>query len=559
MDHADRPVDRLSDALVADFAVLDPVSASSIGLPADESAMTDLSPEGYAARTELFARALREVAAAEPTDEREQIAQESFLERVGLHQELAESGIARSEVSVIVSGAHDVREVFDLMPTETEQDWLHIRDRLSGVPAALAGWQVTLQQAAAEGHVSARRQYVEVAAQIDRWTTPGSSVFDQLVAQADGVPEELAAELRSAAAAATAALAASGDFLAQQMAPLGRERDAVGADHYALCSRRFLGARIDPLETYAWGWEELARLHADMQETAGRIVPGGGMAEAVAALESDPDRFIEGRETFRGWMQDLADRTLAEMADTHFDIPEPVRRIECRLAPTQDGGIYYTGPSEDFSRPGTMWWSVPPGIDVFHPWREVTTVYHEGVPGHHLQIGQSAYRSELLNRWQRKMCWVSGHGEGWALYAERLMDELGYLADPADRLGMLDAHTFRAARVIVDIGMHLELRIPEDNPFDFHPGEQWTPELGLEFLREHCSMEDDVLRFERDRYLGWPGQAPSYKVGERLWLEAREEAKARAGAGFDLKAFHRDALNLGSLGLDPFRRAMARL
>jgi uncharacterized protein (DUF885 family) len=206
-----------------------------------------------------------------------------------------------------------------------------------------------------------------------------------------------------------------------------------------------------------------------------------------------------------------------------------------------------------------MWWSVPDGMTQFSTWREVTTVYHEGVPGHHLQIGQTQVRAELLNRWQRLLCWCSGHGEGWALYAERLMDDLGYLSDPGDRLGMLDGQALRAARVIVDIGMHLELEIPRDNPFGFHPGERWTPELGWLFLRGHCRVQEDVLRFELDRYLGWPGQAPSYKVGERIWLQARADAQARKGADFDLKSFHRDALNLGALGLDPLRKALARL
>jgi uncharacterized protein (DUF885 family) len=154
---------------------------------------------------------------------------------------------------------------------------------------------------------------------------------------------------------------------------------------------------------------------------------------------------------------------------------------------------------------------------------------------------------------------VSGHGEGWALYAERLMDELGYLDDPGAKLGMLDAQAFRAARVIVDIGMHLELTIPQGNAFKFHPGETWNAELGFEFLRAHSRMETEMLKAELNRYLGWPGQAPSYKVGERIWLGAREEAKQRKGADFDLKTFHRNALDLGSIGLDPLRRALARL
>jgi uncharacterized protein (DUF885 family) len=333
----------------------------------------------------------------------------------------------------------------------------------------------------------------------------------------------------------------------------------VGRDEYRLASRYFLGAEIDLDETYAWGWEELKRIADDLDATAGRILDGADRAAAVEHLESDPSRRISGREAFRDWMQELADRAISDLSGTHFDIPEPIRRIECMLAPTNDGGIYYTGPSEDFTRPGRMWWSVPDGIEDFHPWREVTTVYHEGVPGHHLQVAQTALRNDVLNRWQRLMCWVSGHGEGWALYAERLMDDLGYLDDPADRLGMLDAQALRAARVIVDIGMHLELEIPEDNPFGFHPGERWTPDLGFEFMREHSAMEDSFITFEVNRYLGWPGQAPSYKVGERIWLDARAQAQARAGADFDLATFHRDALDLGALGLAPLQQALARL
>ncbi len=204
-----------------------------------------------------------------------------------------------------------------------------------------------------------------------------------------------------------------------------------------------------------------------------------------------------------------------------------------------------------------MWWSVPVGVTEFSTWREVTTVFHEGVPGHHLQVAQTAYRSDVLNRWQRLMCWVSGHGEGWALYAERLMADLGYLDDHGDRLGMLDAQAFRAARVVIDIGMHLGLEIPAGT--GFHDGETWNPDLGLEFLRAHNSMADEFLRFELDRYLGWPGQAPSYKVGERIWLQARDEVRARQGDQFDLKAFHRRALDLGGLGLDPLRAELARL
>jgi uncharacterized protein (DUF885 family) len=451
--------------------------------------------------------------------------------------------------------------VFDLMPSEGEEAVANIAARLGQVPGALEDVKRTLRESADAGHVSASQQILEVALQCDVWTDPaGDDFFHGLVRRLHSDDDALRADLERYAGAATAATAAFARFLRDELAPRGRARQAAGRERYALASQYFLGAEIDLDETYAWGFAELARLEAEMRDAAATIAGhGAGIDDAVAALDADPARRILGKEAFRDWMQALADKAMADLHGTHFDIPVQVRRIECCLAPTSDGGIYYTGPSEDFSRPGRMWWAVPQGVTEFSTWREVTTVYHEGVPGHHLQMAQTQVRADLLNRWQRLLSWSSGHGEGWALYSERLMDELGYLEDPGDRLGMLDGQAFRAARVIVDIGIHLELRIPRDNPFGFHPGEVWTPELGWEFMRAHCRVPDENLRFELNRYLGWPGQAPAYKVGERIWLQARDDARARQGADFDLRAFHRDALNLGSLGLDPLRRALARL
>lgn len=556
----ERTVDALSDTYVSDHAALDPISATYIGVAGHDHEMTDLSPDGFAAREEMAARALEAVRAATPVDAREAAARDAFVERLGLAAEFTAAGLERSELSVISSGLHSVRQVFDLMPTDGEGAWENIDARLAAVPATLAGYRVTLADEARQGNVVAERQYEEVATQVERWTgqVGGASVFADLVA-GSGTEGTLRAQLEQHAAAATRAFADFGLFLTDEMAPQGRTKDAVGREHYALASRAFLGAEVDLAETYAWGWEELKRISDDMAATAHRIVPGATLAEAVAALDAAPARRIEGREAFRDWMQELADRTVTELADIHFDIPEPVRRIECHLSPADDGGVYYTGPSEDFSRPGRMWWSVPAGLETFTPWREVTTVFHEGVPGHHLQFGQVAYRADRLNRWQRTMCWVSGHGEGWALYAERLMEELGYLADPADRLGFLDAQALRAARVIVDIGLHLELEIPTDNPFGFHPGQTWTAALVSEFMRNHSQLDDATLAFEVNRYLGWPGQAPSYKVGERIWLEARDEVRAAQGADFDAKEFHARALDLGTMGLDPLRTALRGL
>jgi uncharacterized protein (DUF885 family) len=553
-------IDDLANRYVDEWAPLNPTGATYVGISGYDDKLGDLTPEGYQANADLTRRTLAELDVIEPQTESERVAQEAMQERLGLELARWDAGEVMSEVSVISSALHDNRSAFDLMPTEGAEAVANIASRLNQFGRALDQYKVTLREAAAQGHVSPRAQFVEVAKQCDIWTDPAGDNFFHGLAdrlEADGT---LAAELRRGAASATAATAEFATFLREEMAPIGREKQAAGRERYELASQYFLGARVDLDETYAWGFEELARLEAEMRAVSAQIVgPGASIDDAVEALDADPARSIQGKEAFRDWMQALADKAIGELHGTHFDIPEAVRRIEACLAPTSDGSIYYTGPSEDFSRPGRMWWAVPQGISEFSTWREVTTVYHEGVPGHHLQVAQTAVRSELLNRWQRLLCWVSGHGEGWALYAERLMDDLGYLQDPGEKLGMLDGQAFRAARVIVDIGMHLELEIPRDNPFGFHPGERWTPELGWEFMRAHCRVPDENLRFELNRYLGWPGQAPSYKVGERIWLQARADAEARKGDAFDLKEFHRSALDLGSIGLDPLKSALGRL
>jgi uncharacterized protein (DUF885 family) len=335
-------------------------------------------------------------------------------------------------------------------------------------------------------------------------------------------------------------------------------KDAVGREAYALRSRDFLGAAVDLEETYAWGWEEFLGLEAELKEVCGRIQPGATPREVADLLDNDARYQVTGTDGLQRWMQELSDGAVAELGRTHFDIPEPIRTLDCKIAPPGGGvGAYYTGPSDDFSRPGAMWWSVEEGRETFSTWREVTTVYHEGVPGHHLQIATAVYERESLNDYQRLLAGTSGHSEGWALYAERLVRELGYLDDDGDLLGMLDAQLLRAARVVVDIGMHLELEIPRGT--GFHEGERWTPELGLEFMLTRTITDPAAIADEIDRYLGWAGQAPSYKVGERLWLQARDDARARHGDGFDPKTFHAKALQFGGMGLDPLLGLLASI
>jgi uncharacterized protein (DUF885 family) len=556
-------INEIAEDYVARYVGLDPQFATDLGVAGHDHELTDLTREGFAARTGLARETLAALAARTPADETERTAKEAMTERLAMAVEIADAGEDTSELNVIQSPFQSVRAVFDQMDVTGEENQANIAARIARVPEALAQLKATLLESAQDGRVSARRQVLACARQTADWngTRGGVNFWDGLVDRT-GTSGSLREDLNRGAALATSATEDFGRFLTEQLLPFAPEKDAAGRERYARASRLFLGDAVDLDETYQWGLDEVARLRAEMNTVAKQIVPDGTLKDALAALDADQSRHITGADDFRAWMQDKSDAAVEALADVHFDIPEPVRRLECMIAPTHDGVMYYTPPSEDFTRPGRMWWSVPEGQTEFATWRETTTVYHEGVPGHHLQCAQTAYRRDVLNRWQRSMCWVSGHGEGWALYAERLMDDLGYLSDPGDKLGMLDGQMMRAVRVVVDLGMHLELKIPAGTDFGNgadHDGETWTPALGWEFMTGNVNTAEAQLAFELDRYLGWPGQAPAYKVGERIWLQARDDAKARQGAEFDLKRFHRQALDLGSIGLAPLREALARL
>lgn len=543
---------------VAEQAALDPVAATSRGVTGHDSEMTDYSPDGAAARASLDTRTLTALTGAPLENERDAVAAGVMRERLGLAAEYYAAREHLRDLSVLGSPTQAIRRVFDLMPQVAAGDWRTIAARLALVPGALASYRQSLAEGLRLGIAASRRQAIACAEQSRTWAglEGHKAYFDGLLAAFDrsGVANRaLRTDLETAASAASAAYADFASFLAEEYAPRTTAPDSVGRDRYALASRLFTGADLDLEGTYRWGWEQFHWVESEMRSTANRIRDGMTIEQATQLLETDTTRAIEGEEPFRIWMQDLQDRTISELEGIHFDVPEPVRRVEARIAPP--GGalaMYYTPPSEDFSRPGRTWYPTG-GKTRFPLWREVSIAYHEGVPGHHFQIGTTRFLSKELSRYQR-IALFSGYSEGWALYAERLMGELGYLENPDYCLGMLSAQALRSVRVIIDIGMHLSLRIPPES--DFHPGETWTPSLGLEFILSRSRFPPEFVKSEVDRYLGMPAQAISYKVGERIWMESREAARKKAGSDFDLKSWHNRALSLGPMGLDQLRETL---
>jgi uncharacterized protein (DUF885 family) len=542
-DIADRFCDRLG--------ALDPCSATYAGIAGHDHEMTDYSPAGTAARVDLVRETRAALDGAVYSNDDDRRAADVMRERFALELEQYDAGEHLRDLNIIASPMQGARQCFDLMPLDTDAEWAVAAERMRRVPASLESIEASLREGVARGLVAARRQALACAEQAATWGGRGDDTpfFGSLAARR---PDDT--ELADAAEVATAGYAQLASYLRDEYAPEASPHNAVGRDRYALFARAFTGVELDLDETYAWGWEELHRIEDAMRHVAERILPGASIDEVIVHLDADPTRAIEGADEFIDWNQGLIDRTISDLNGAHFDIAAPLQKCEAMIAaPGSAAAMYYTAPTEDFSRPGRTWYPTM-GETRFPLWKEVSTCYHEAVPGHHLQVAQVVYLADRLSRYQRLFGFVSGHGEGWALYAERLMGELGYLEDPAFEMGMLAAQAMRAVRIVVDIGMHLELPIIAG---EAHARETWTPELALPFVVGRSRFPEVFMRSEVDRYLGWPGQAISYKVGERVWLECRAEAKARKGPAFDLKEFHTYALDLGSMGLGQLRDELA--
>jgi uncharacterized protein (DUF885 family) len=550
-------VQQLADGYLDQLVALDPYLATALGVRGYDDRITDHSPEGVEARAALARTALAELDDVGPIEDDDQNCAALLRDRLQTELDLFDAGEHLRSLRIIGSPIADVREVFDISPAATDDDWAVLARRMDAVPEALHRVERALREGMRRGLLAAPRQAQACADQAATWAGVGDEGaapwFVQFAARA---PDVHRSAVDRAAAAATDAFAAMTRFLREVYEPAAAGTpDAAGRDRYVTVARRHLGSVIDIDDAYAYGWSEVERIEAEIAAVVEEILPGRPLPDVYAHLDTHGEA-VDGEEALLAQLQGLMDDAIAALDGTHFDIGGALRRVEAVLAPAGSAAAaYYTPPALDFSRPGQTWYPTL-GRTRFPIWKDVSTWYHEGVPGHHLQMAGWVAVGDRLSRYQRAEH-VSGDVEGWALYAERLMDELGFLGSPDRRLGYLDGQLLRATRVVVDIGMHCELTIPTGQPF--HPGERWTPELGREYLLAHGGPDREFLESEWIRYLGWPGQAIAYKLGERVWLAGREGARRTRGPAFDLKAWHTAALGQGPLGLDDLVRTLPTL
>jgi uncharacterized protein (DUF885 family) len=543
----------ISDVFTDDYCELDPLTATYMGVSGHDDRWTGFDPESIAARFGLArsaSEALKEQAGHEdPVQANAAKVMSAFLdERVRSY----DRGNWVEDLNHIASPLQHMIGVFDLMLRSGSEAWANIVARLSTIDQPMEGYRQTLQVGLDQGRTVAARQVESVITQAREVEAEDNRFADfPKDAAKSGGDQEAVADAVENARSACSRLA---DWLEAEYLPHARPTDPVGQERYLEDLDQYLGMGIDPFETYQWGWSEVQRLLGESTDTARLIDPDKSLAEVYELLDNDPERSAPDRQTFIEFVQGLQDDALSKLSGTHFEVPDEIKTVTVNVAPPGGPlGAWYQAPSEDFSRPGSIWYA--PGERERLPyWGEVSTAYHEGFPGHHLQVGTATLLRDQLSRFHRLAIWYSGSGEGWALYAERLMEELGFLENPEWRLGYLNSQLFRAVRVVLDIGCQLELAIPEDAPM--HAGETWSYDIGVDYMWKVAAQPHDMSESEVKRYLGWWGQAIAYKVGEREILRIREDAERAAGAEFDRADFHRRMLEAGAIRLDHLREVL---
>ena len=538
---------QIASDLVDDTCALNPILRTELGIPGSDHEWGDTF--ALTGKEQHLEMQVRYRPLVEPflnaDDPRERLAAKVMLASFDESRAAYDAGDHFCDLRHLASPFHEIRRVFDVMKSETRAERENIVRRLDTVEKPLGDYRALLEEGLAAGIVVARRQVESIVAQARRISEDPVSIGEIV----DKVEEDGNSEtLTAAAEGARGAFAAFADWLETEYLPNAVAGDGVGRDVYVRAADRLVGLEVDPDEAYAWGWEEFHRLLTEMERVADLILPGEGVEATKDYLETDSSVTAAGTEDLVAFVEATLETAVAELSGSHFDVPDEIRPLSVNLAPAGSPlGVYYRRPSEDFSRPGGVWYSIG-DQEVFPLYQHVSTAYHEGFPGHHLQIATAMYRRDDISRYQRLLTFYPGYGEGWGMYAEVLMGELGFLENPHNYFGMLAKQMYRAARVVVDIGLHLGKDVDQSSPLA--AGEPWSFDNAVEFIRVYGFRTPAQARDEVLRYLGWPGQAIAYKLGERELLAIRERTKRKLGPDFDLKTFHSTIINNGSMRLD---------
>lgn len=484
----------------------------------------------------------RKIERETPTDYYDELAKKIILRDIDSYIESWNDLWHYTYFGSVFSEPLSIYEVFEVMPKKTDEDIKNIIKRLKKIPTALNEWASSLKDIAKLGSTNAKLRIDFTTLVLDNIA---SGKFTKIAEEID--PENK--KLMRAAKEADLSFEQLSAWISTKYRSIADENWRVGKERYIKTVKDQTGLTINPKEIYDWGWQELDRINNEMWEVGKLINPNvTTLKEYRDILNNDPEYIIEGKDNFKLFLDGVTQKAIAELNGSLFTIPAALKKCEVVMdEDTVDESPYYKGPSDDMTRPGRTYYPTL-GRDSFSTWENYSTWFHESIPGHHMQIATSTLNKDTLTRYQREEAWNSGYGEGWALYSEKLMDELGYFDKPGYKMGYLMCQAMRAARLVVDIGLHLG--------YTDTNGEVWTPESAVIFMQEKALLNESYAANEVARYISWAGQAITYKLGERVWIAAREDAKNRLGQKFNIKKFHTYALKLGPMGLDMLKEEL---
>ena len=531
-----------------------PVSATGIGIRTWDDRLDDNSPAGIAKDRERLTRTL---AKARGTDEKS-LSPADRLSRLALIEEL-ESSLARSDCAFhewVVDPLNGPQVEFmnfaDYTVIETPKDASNYVKRVRAMGPYVDQTVANLRTGLAAKKVASRAAVDKVVAQLDEllakpaaeWAVnaPGKAEHAKWSA---GDRASFAKDLAAAVDQSLApALRRYREFLSKEIAPAARPEDRAGmaalpqgVECYRKMARAHTSLDLDPQVIHQKGLEAVAAFRRDLAELGGRALGTRDIPEIQKKLRTDPAMHFATANEVEAKAAEALARAKGAIPQWFGIVPKAdceVKVMGMHEAPYSTIA-YYRQPAADGSRPGTYM------INTYKPetrprYEAEALAFHESIPGHHLQI---AIAQELTGVPEfRKHQGVTSYVEGWALYTERLADEMGLYSSDVDRIGMLSYDAWRACRLVVDTGMHAL---------------GWSRKQAIDYMLENSVLAENNIVNEVDRYLTWPGQALAYKLGQLEILKLRDEARAKLGDRFDIRGFHDVVLRDGAVALPVLR------
>lgn len=516
---------------VHEYSQLRPIIATIWGLNEYDNEWGDFTVESYDKEKQLLSR-YQKIIPSKTGEFWNDLAIYHLEDDISFKLESIQRQDYYYDLNSIDSTFQNLVYTFDNMRRESQDDWRKIVNRLKTFDIAFDQYISRLKKAVSEKKTVAKRQVLAVIKQAEDLKTSFGTDLKQnrkFVSE-----DELNSLLDKKKMYEKFIL-----FLTQEYLPFAQEKDPVGLQRYEWGVRKFIGNKIDLEKSYMWGFEEINRLINEMNKLC-IDTNCKSYLELTEKAKNDKQFIIDTPEKFLKWVEEKEAFAMSRVSHL-FDIPDVLKQLDVKKLSINTVIAQYVSPSPDFKRAGCISYGFEKGKPI-PLYDQLSTAYHEGFPGHHLQCGLQVYMPKLSLL--GKLVSFSGYAEGWALYAEKLMQDNNGYPNSYYVLGTYAMSLFRACRVVIDIGIHLEKKIPDD--FFFNPGKTWNFELGKKMMVDVVGLSNAGATDEVNRYCGWPGQAISYKLGEKAILDLKTKY---IKAGYSLKEFHMSLLRYGSVGL----------